>query len=107
MLPWWTHRHDSNVLFLTYEEMQKDLAPVVRAIASFIGLSDVTEDVVQRVVELSSFAAMKSDSKANKAWMPNSRREDGTPHLRKGIVGSSDYHCCVAQRLTVIICCGY
>ena len=85
--PWWEHRGDANILFITYEEMKQDLAPVVRKIAHFIGIENVTDDLIQRVVDMSSFEAMKSDDKANHSWLRQWRREDGTPFMRKGIVG--------------------
>jgi Sulfotransferase domain len=35
---WWAHRHDPNVLFLTYEELTRDLAACLRRIIAFCGL---------------------------------------------------------------------
>jgi hypothetical protein len=35
---WWAHRHDANVLFLTYEDLSRDLDACLRKIAAFLGL---------------------------------------------------------------------
>ncbi|XP_037501257.1 sulfotransferase ssu-1 [Rhipicephalus sanguineus] len=37
LLPWYAHRSDPNVLFLTYEELKGDTAAVVVKIAGFLG----------------------------------------------------------------------
>ncbi|CAN7938707.1 unnamed protein product [Ixodes hexagonus] len=37
LLSWYEHRNDSNVLFLTYEDLKKDTASWVLKIASFLG----------------------------------------------------------------------
>lgn len=50
-------RHDSNVLFLFYEDMKDDLENVVRKVAAFIGIGD--EERIKKTVEMSSFEFMK------------------------------------------------
>lgn len=55
---WWAHRHDPNVLFLTYEELKRDLEGSIRRIAAFIG-QDVPPDRMPLIVERSSFDFMK------------------------------------------------
>ena len=37
VLSWWTHRHDANVLWVFYEDLQADLAAEVARIAAFMG----------------------------------------------------------------------
>ncbi|XP_076358472.1 sulfotransferase 1C2-like isoform X2 [Tachypleus tridentatus] len=37
LLSWYEHRHDLNVLFITYEEMKADTRAVILKIASFLG----------------------------------------------------------------------
>jgi hypothetical protein len=39
----WQHRNDANILFLKYEDMKADTAAVIRQIAAFIGVTDLTE----------------------------------------------------------------
>lgn len=85
--PWWEHRHDSNILFLKYEDMQHDAAGHVRKIASFIGVTDLTEEQVASIVRQSSFEGMKSDPKADLMWLAPVRNDSEPAFMRKGIVG--------------------
>ncbi len=55
---WWAHRHDPNVLFLTYEELSRDLEGTIRRIAAFLNLEPSAADYA-RIVERSGFAFMK------------------------------------------------
>jgi peroxiredoxin len=55
---WWDHRNDLNVLFLTYEELTRDLENCVRRIAAFCHL-ELSPDKLPLIVELCSFAFMK------------------------------------------------
>jgi hypothetical protein len=55
---WWAHRHDPNVLFLTYEELTADLESCVRRIAAFCGF-ELAPDRIPGVLERCSFAFMK------------------------------------------------
>jgi sulfotransferase family protein len=55
---WWLHRHDPNVLFLTYEEMTRDLEGCVRKISTFCGF-DVPPDRLPVILERCGFSFMK------------------------------------------------
>ena len=90
--PWWQHRSDPNILFLTFENMKRDLPSAVRSIAAFIGATDLTDAEVALIAEKTSFEAMKNDDKANYKWFKNTRHEDGTPFMRKGEVGDWATH---------------
>lgn len=68
LLTWYKHRGDSNVLFLTFEDMLRDTAGVILQVARFI--SDAEHDyaqslmenecsVLHRIIENTSFANMK------------------------------------------------
>jgi len=39
LMPWLKHRNDPSVLFLTYEQMKKDLAGTIRKVAQFSGIA--------------------------------------------------------------------
>jgi hypothetical protein len=67
VLGWWAHRDDPNILFLKYEDMQKDLADSVQKIATFIG-STISEEQFQDVVKQCEFKSMKSNPQANYSW---------------------------------------
>lgn len=55
---WWTHRNDANVLFLTYEELVRDLPAAVRRIADFCGLQ-ISAAEYPRILARCSFGYMK------------------------------------------------
>ncbi len=55
---YWRIRDRENVLFMTYEEMKKDLPGTVRKIAAFLKV-DLSKDEVDAVVRQSSFDHMK------------------------------------------------
>jgi hypothetical protein len=55
---WWTHRHDPNVLFLTYEELTRDLEGCLRRIIAFCGF-DVPPERFPGILERCGFAFMK------------------------------------------------
>ena len=50
-------RHDSNVLFVFFEDMKEDLESVVKKVAAFMGIQD--EERIKKAVEMSSFEFMK------------------------------------------------
>jgi hypothetical protein len=57
---WWDRSvRDSNVLFLTFEEMKSDLPGVARRVASFLGMTPLSDAELLRVVEKSSFRYMQ------------------------------------------------
>jgi hypothetical protein len=56
---YWRARDRPNMLFLTYEQMRRDLEGTVQAIAAFMGV-DLTADERAAVVRQSTFAHMKS-----------------------------------------------
>jgi hypothetical protein len=55
---WWRHRHDPNVLFLTYEELTQDLDGCIHRIADFCGF-EVPSDRFPEIVERCRFRYMK------------------------------------------------
>jgi len=55
---YWSVRDRKNVLFMTYEEMNRDLAGTVRRIANFLQVV-LSEDEVEKVVRQSTFSYMK------------------------------------------------
>ena len=73
---WWAHRHESNVLFLKYEEMSKDLVTSVRAISDFLG-HKLDPQTIEKIAEACSIHSKKFD---RASWSKNKP-------IRKGIVG--------------------
>jgi sulfotransferase family protein len=56
---WWAHRHDDNVLFLTYEELSRDLESCLRKIAALIGV-ELPPERLPGILERCGFGFMKA-----------------------------------------------
>ncbi|XP_058029337.1 amine sulfotransferase-like [Ahaetulla prasina] len=94
---WYTHKGDFNILFLSYEEMKKDLRSSLLKICNFLGRK-LTEKEVDVVVDKATFDSMKADSRTNYAVMnPTLTESSKGVFLRKGIVGDWKNLMTVAQ----------
>src|SRR5215210_290399 len=81
---WWAYRRDKNFLFLTYEEVTRDLAGTARRVASFAGYP-LREEDLPRIVERCSLAFMKQHSrKFDPRYMQLALEGE---FIRKGAVG--------------------
>ena len=84
--------HD-NVLFLTFEEMKRDLPAIVRRVAAFLGVAPLTEAEIGRVVEKCSFAYMQRHQEAFEMHPPHILQTDAELFVR----GSADRHADVPE----------
>lgn len=83
----WEHRHDSNVLFITFEDMKKDLKTSVKLIAAFLEKS-LTEEEIEIISNHCSFKKMSSNSKANYShWKESGMANKDQTFMRKGEIG--------------------
>ena len=73
----------SNLLFLTYEELQADLAGRVRQIAAFLD-KPLEEGAAEHVAAACSFSAMKSSRASSMAYCKN--------FWRRGVCGDHVNH---------------
>ncbi|MGB3511301.1 MAG: sulfotransferase domain-containing protein [Microcoleaceae cyanobacterium] len=97
LLSWVKHKHDQNVLFLTYEFMKYDTKTAIMKIAKFLGnnyLEKVEKtEIIENILHHTSFTSM---SKNQSRW--SSKRPDNmTPFIRKGKVGDWQSHFSVSQ----------
>uniref|UniRef100_A0A8C6VQA7 Sulfotransferase n=1 Tax=Naja naja TaxID=35670 RepID=A0A8C6VQA7_NAJNA len=94
---WYSHKSDFNILFLSYEEMKKDLRSSVLKICNFLG-KKLTEKEVDDVVDKATFDNMKVDSRANYNFMSSKMLDLSRGNfLRKGTIGDWKNIMTVAQ----------
>ena len=93
ILGWWKHHDAPNILFLTYEDMKARPYQNVEEIAKFIGV-ELTHELVEQVVEKTSFQNMKTDMTANHKWLEEKLLMPGSEgsYIRKGVVGDWKNH---------------
>lgn len=82
----WGLRNEENILFITYEDLQKDTSGTVDKIAKFLG-KEVSETDKQRLIDHCGFNQMKENFMVNHAWYKDLGVSTGEPFLRKGLVG--------------------
>lgn len=94
---WYTHKEDYNILFMTYEEMKKDLRSAVKKICNFVDIRH-DDQAVDTIVEKSTFGNMKHDPLANYTFIQKDILDfDKGDFLRKGTVGDWKTRMTVAQ----------
>ncbi|XP_010892610.1 sulfotransferase family cytosolic 1B member 1 [Esox lucius] len=84
---YWNEREKKNILYLFYEDMKENPRREVERIMHYLDLS-LCDDVISRIVELTSFNSMKEDPMANYTLMPTAIFDQSiSPFMRKGVVG--------------------
>uniref|UniRef100_W5NKK0 Sulfotransferase n=1 Tax=Lepisosteus oculatus TaxID=7918 RepID=W5NKK0_LEPOC len=84
---WYSHKHEFDFLYITYEEMNKDLRSSVLKISHFLD-KKLDEKTIDMIVEKGSFKNMKNNPVANSERLSSEHfdRSKGS-FLRKGKVG--------------------
>lgn len=89
-MSYWTKREEYDILILKYEEMKKDLGPVILRVAEYLGKT-LTSEQVSILKDHLSFENMKKNDSVNMELHCSMTRKlnncEGT-FMRSGTVGS-------------------
>ncbi|XP_068097188.1 sulfotransferase 2B1-like [Hyperolius riggenbachi] len=89
---WIQMKDKCNFLFLTYEDLKKDIRGAVKTISTFLG-KELNEQTIDLVVEHSSFSSMKANKMSNNSLAPETvMNPKKNNFLRKGIIGDWKNH---------------
>jgi len=61
----WNKRSDMNILFITYEDMKRDITSVIRKVSDFLGKT-LSEEQIARLSQHLQFDSMKDNPSVNK-----------------------------------------
>ena len=85
ILGWWTHRDSKNIVIVTFEQMKRDLPAVIGQVAAFLGYT-LTDEVIRKIAEQTTFDCMKNNVVANKEYI-NPFTFGAESFMRKGVIG--------------------
>ena len=87
ILGWWAHRDDDNVLFIKFEDLKRDPVTTITQIATFMGYSHLSQEVMKDIAEKTAFDKMQSNDTVNYSWSSSRRDSQAPPFMRKGAIG--------------------
>ena len=84
-LGWWSHKDSANIFIVTYEQMKRDLPSAIKSVSTFLGYN-LTDEVIGKIAEQTTFDNMKKNPIANNQHMDKWTLGEGE-FMRKGIIG--------------------
>ncbi|XP_060609198.2 amine sulfotransferase-like isoform X1 [Anolis sagrei] len=94
---WFAQMDNTNILFLTFEEMKKDLRSAILKICNFLG-KRLSEEEIDDVVDKASFGKMSADRRTNYTTLSSDTLDVNKGRfLRKGTIGDWKNTMTVAQ----------
>lgn len=89
---YWLEREKRNILYLFYEDMKENPRREVERIMRYLDIS-VSDEVISKIVEITSFKNMKENPMTNYTCIPKSVFDSSvSPFMRKGEVGDWKNH---------------
>lgn len=89
---YWFEKEERNILYLFYEDMKENPRREVERIMRYLDLS-LSDDVISRIIELTSFKSMKENPMSNYSCVPDSVFDHTiSAFMRKGEVGDWRNH---------------
>ncbi|KAL8176891.1 UNVERIFIED_CONTAM: Sulfotransferase 1C2 [Gekko kuhli] len=81
---WWEAQNQHPILYLFYEDIKEDPAREIQKVAQFLGI-ELTEPVLKRIVQHTTFENMKANPMANYSSVPSCIFDQAvSPFMRKG-----------------------
>ena len=87
ILGWWAHKVDDNVLFIKFEDLKLDPVTTIAQIASFMGYSNLSQEVIKDIAEKTGFNRMQGNDTVNYSWSSSRRDSQAPSFMRKGAIG--------------------